>query len=90
MVSKKFTSIVYRVKKCEHCDPVGAGIYERVDCGCMFAVEVGRYDKLSTARLVAARCATSKGRGSHNAICTGDWEVETDDDGCVAAGQASR
>lgn len=77
-----FTAIVYRKKKCSKCDPE-CGFFEREDCGCVFPVEIGKYEKLSVARLVACRCAKAKGRGRHAGVCSGHYEVQDNKGDCV-------
>ena len=85
MTENRFIAVVYRQKKCDDCDAQDAGIYNRIDCGCCTAVEVGRYKTLKIARLVAARQAKLKGTREYGRS-NGHWDVETDEDGIVATG----
>lgn len=84
---KKFIAIVYKRKPCSQCDADAKegyepGLFERIDCGCVFGHEIGRYATPSIARLVAAK--QSKRTGNRvNGYFTGHWNVETDEDGVI-------
>lgn len=86
MSDNKFIAIVYRQKPCPKCDAEGEdpGFHERLDCGCYFTFEIGRYKTLNVARLVASKQAKNlvTRDGVKN---TGHWNVETDEDGVVSA-----
>lgn len=79
-----FRAVVYYKKKCPKCDsPDHApgnepGLYERIDCGCVFDVVINSYPEQRIARLVAARMARLNGT-RHGGVPTGHWNVETDD-----------
>lgn len=85
----QYIALVVRRRKCPDCDAVGGGLFERIDHGCAFDVEVGRYPTLNVARIAACGAARAKGRGRHAGVCTGDWSVEGPE-GVVAAGEVSR
>lgn len=85
----KYAAVIFKRKKCADCDTAAKeghepGLYERIDCGCVFGYEVGRYDTLATARLVAAGQAAKNGT-RHGGRNTGHWNVETEEDGVIAA-----
>ena len=86
---KEFIAVVYRQKKCPKSDVtdplMDPGIFERVDCGCVYTFECGRYDTLAVARLVAARQSKLPGRRDGVGKNTGLWNVETEVDGVIAA-----
>lgn len=82
----KYLACCYRRnRRCDECDKQDAGIFNRIDCGCVFEVEIGEYESKSVACLVAANMSKRKGtwRGG---LPTGHWSVETKEEGTVAAG----
>ena len=84
-----FVAVVYRRRKCGRCDASEDGYWSRMDCGCMFEVEIGHYATVNAARVAAMGASRAKGNGRFNARCTGDWHVESPD-GVIEAGCTSK
>lgn len=85
MIDLQFIAVVYRRRKCQKCDDLDDGYWSRIDCGCMFEVEIGRYATANAARVAAMGASRAKGRGRYAGVCTGDWHVESPD-GVIEAG----
>ncbi len=85
MPDLQFIAVIYRRKKCPTCDELDDGYWSRIDCGCLFEVEIGRYATQNAARVAAMGASRAKGRGRFAGICTGDWHVESTD-GVIEAG----
>lgn len=84
MFDATFTAVVWRQKLCPACSARSAGIADRVDCGCLVQIEIGRFKSYPAARRAAEHAATRRGsrRGWR---ATGSWCVETGDGVTVAS-----
>lgn len=85
MKMAKYIACCCRRKKCKECDESGAGIFERIDHGCTYDVEIGEYDTAAAARLAAMAKAKKKGTWM-GGTPTGSWSVETRENGIIEAG----
>jgi hypothetical protein len=82
----RYQAVIFVRKKCPECDGQEAGLFNRIDCGCVWEQIVGEYDDMNTARLVAARKAKLPGRRNYGGVPTGDWNViDTEKDEEVVA-----
>lgn len=82
----RYVAVIYVERPCLLCSArPDAGIHAKMDCGCGWHQEVGRYGSLNMAKFRAAQFAAMRGRKYDGATPTGSWLVETDD-GPVAAG----
>lgn len=76
--STGFTAVVYQFRKCVRCDELDHGLFNRLDCGCLWETVVGEYETLNAARLAAM--AKSRKKGTWNGgRSTGVWHIESAD-----------
>jgi len=85
---KPYIAVVLKQKKCAEHDADASrgyepGLYERLDCGCVFEVEIGRYATRNAARLVCVRHVKLPGYRQYGGKNTGHWHIETEADGVI-------
>lgn len=80
----EFIAVIVKKRKCVECGE--EGFHNRMDCGCMWDEEVGRYPTRSAARLAAMARSRKKGTfGIPSGRASGHWTIETEQDGIIEA-----
>ena len=79
-MTKRYQAIIVRARKCQDCDDMDAGEFNRIDCGCAYEQIAGESDSLAAARMLAGRMAKSpRPDGRHErdpeSPPTGTWWV---------------